>query len=141
MEWIYSGANFDTIPKNKFGFIYEITLASGKKYIGKKSFYSFINLPPLKGKKRRRKVIKISNWKKYLGSSKEIPTNDKVVSKKILELANSKYHLSFLEEKYLFEVSACINKNYYNKTIGRRYYDTVDLVQGDYLKFKGATND
>ena len=33
-------------------------------YIGKKSLYSHRTLPPLKGYKRKRKVIKESKWEK-----------------------------------------------------------------------------
>ena len=51
------------MPEGTIGFVYMITnKEDGKFYIGKKSLYSHRTLPPLKGYKRKRKVIKESNW-------------------------------------------------------------------------------
>ena len=41
-------------------------------YIGKKSLYSHRTLPPLKGYKRKRKVIKESKWRDYSSSNKSV---------------------------------------------------------------------
>ena len=52
--WLYKGKEFtsDMIDDN-FGFVYEISdLDNGKKYIGKKWFWSTRKRPPLKGKTR-----------------------------------------------------------------------------------------
>lgn len=136
MIWLKDGIEFNKIPENKYGFIYLITYKSGKKYIGKKSFFSFKILPPLKGNKRRRKVIRESNWKMYLGSSKEIPRTDKPIRKEILSLSNSKQHLSYEEEKYLFMFDVLFSDDYYNKNIAGKYFDNVDKVAGEYLKYK-----
>ena len=70
-SWTYEGQPFtsDMISDN-VGFVYQITnLQNGKKYIGKKWFWSTKKLPPLKGKKRKRTVKKESDWMKYFGSS------------------------------------------------------------------------
>ena len=67
--WYFEGTPFlsENIDDN-FGFVYLITnLTNGRKYIGRKYFWSF-RKPP--GKKRR--VKKESDWKKYTGSSKQL---------------------------------------------------------------------
>ena len=57
------------------GFVYLITERdTGKKYIGKKFFWSKRRLPPLKGKSRKRTVVKESDWKDYYGSSEHLKT-------------------------------------------------------------------
>ena len=74
LSWTYQGQPFtsDMIGDN-IGFVYQITnLHNGKKYIGKKWFWSTKKLPPLKGKKRKRTVKKESDWMKYFGSSEEV---------------------------------------------------------------------
>jgi len=72
MSWFYKGKKVESIedmPKDAFGFVYVVThVISGKKYIGKKALFHNRTLPPLKGKKRRRKVVKESDWKTYFGS-------------------------------------------------------------------------
>ena len=51
-----------------YGFVYKITNTENNKfYIGKKIFQNTRKLPPLKGQKRKRTVIKESNWKTYWG--------------------------------------------------------------------------
>ena len=54
-------------------FIYMITNKDTNEfYIGKKSLYSHRTLPPLKGYKRKRKVIKESKWRDYCSSNKSV---------------------------------------------------------------------
>ena len=64
MTWIYKGIEFtstDQMPEGAVGFIYEVTyLPLNKKYIGKKILEVKRKLPPLKGKKRVRRVKKKS---------------------------------------------------------------------------------
>ena len=67
--WTFEGKVFETEDINGFfGFVYVITsLIDGKKYIGRKYFYSFRKK---KGSKRRQKSE--SDWKEYYGSSDEL---------------------------------------------------------------------
>ena len=61
------------MPENTFGFIYEVTYTpTNEKYLGKKVLQFNKTLPPLKGFKRKRKVIVESDWKTYYGSHKRI---------------------------------------------------------------------
>ena len=61
------------MPKGTIGFIYKITNhQTGEYYIGKKSLYAKRTLPPLKGYKRKRKVIKESKWLDYRSSNTQV---------------------------------------------------------------------
>jgi len=76
MSWTYEGKPFSSDDINGHaGFVYEITdTLNGKKYIGKKKLSSTRTLKPLKGQKRKRKVISESDWMDYYGSSEEVKT-------------------------------------------------------------------
>ena len=69
--WYYKGEEFTSDMIGEYiGFVYLITdKSNGMKYVGKKLLKSVRKLPPLKGYKRRRTVIKESDWKTYYGSS------------------------------------------------------------------------
>ena len=76
MGWTYNGISITEIsdmPEGTIGFIYKITNGeTGQYYIGKKSLYSHRTLPPLKGYKRKRKVIKESKWVDYRSSNPSV---------------------------------------------------------------------
>lgn len=125
MEWKYLNEEITEVPDGMTGFIYEIGYDNGMKYIGKKSFYSKITKPPLKGAKRVRKVIKESNWRKYIGSSKEVHTELNIAYKKVLFLCCTVRETTYMEVKALFAVDAIFNEKYFNKNIGGKYFDNV----------------
>jgi hypothetical protein len=62
-----------------------------------------------------------SNWKDYESSSKDVK-DYKLVSKEILEFAQTKRLLTYLEVKYLFAHEAIINPKYLNKNIINRWF-------------------
>ena len=76
MGWTYQGrpiTEISDMPEGTIGFIYKITNhQTGEYYIGKKSLYAKRTLPPLKGYKRKRKVIKESKWKEYRSSNTSV---------------------------------------------------------------------
>ena len=101
LNWQYDGKDFteDLIGDN-YGFVYQITnLTNGKKYIGKKFFYS-AKTKQVKGKKKRYKAS--SNWQTYYGSS-DILQKDVLQSghenfvREILHLCKSKGVCGYLE--------------------------------------------
>ena len=76
MGWTYQSrpiTEISDMPEGTIGFIYKITNGeTGQYYIGKKSLYSHRTLPPLKGYKRKRKVIKESKWVDYRSSNPSV---------------------------------------------------------------------
>ena len=127
--WYFEGTPFlsENIDNN-FGFVYLITnLQSGKKYIGRKYFWSF-RKPP--GKKR--KVKQESDWQKYYGSCPELKEDIKlfgkgIFSREILSLHETKGTCNFEETKQLFlnnVLSEALDDGspaYYNSNILGRY--------------------
>jgi hypothetical protein len=129
--WIHKNKPVDSLedmPKGAIGFIYEIThIPSDKKYIGKKILHHNKKLPPLKGKKRARRVIKESDWKTYYGSNDEIKSMIKEgkqseFTRKILIFATSKKQLSYLEAKEQFKRGVLERDDYFNTNILGRFY-------------------
>ena len=125
--WYYRGiTNFFTEEDvgDNYGFVYCITnRATGKKYIGKKFFWSKRTLPPLKGKTRKRKKIVMSDWQDYYGSNEElkmlVEKNGKdVYHREILRLCKTKGECSYYEAKLQFENDVLLSDEYYNEFIG-----------------------
>ena len=136
-SWTYQGRIFNDItdfPKDTYGFIYEVVhQPSGMKYLGKKVLYFNRTLTPLKGQKRKRKVVKESDWKDYYGSHPKVKellkeckdTNEwQVWEKKILEICMSKKELTYFECKYLFinEVLEGNSHQYINDNILGKFF-------------------
>ena len=102
--WLFNGTPFlsENIDDN-FGFVYLITnTRSGRKYIGRKYFWSF-RKPP--GKKRR--VKKESDWKEYYGSCPElkeeiIEYGKQNFNRRILSLHKTSGKTNFEETRQLF---------------------------------------
>jgi hypothetical protein len=119
--WIYKGEPFTSDDIGDYvGFVYLLTDPDGKKYVGKKLFVSKRRLPPLKGKTRRRTVIKESDWKDYYGSSEEVQTlveNKTHFKREILHLCKGKGELSYMELKEQVERKVLLTDEYYNGII------------------------
>ena len=134
--WLYNGEVIESIeqmPQNTFGFIYQATyLPTNEKYLGKKVLYFNRTLPPLKGTKRKRKVVKESDWQTYYGSHEKIKTllkenQQSEFQREILEFAFNKKHLTYLETKYLFCNNVLENEEYINDNILGKFF-RKDLV-------------
>ena len=123
--WTYGGNEFhsDMIDDN-YGFVYQITdLRNGKKYIGKKWFWSTTKRPPLKGKTRKRVVRKESDWPNYYGSSDEVKAlveeyGPEMFKREILRLCKTKGECTYWEAKLQFEYDVLLRDDYYNEFIG-----------------------
>ena len=129
--WYFKGSPFlsEDIDDN-FGFVYLITnLENGRRYIGRKYFWSF-RTP--KGKKR--KVKQESDWKKYYGSCPELKediekTGNRIFFKReILSLHKTKGKTNFEETRQLF-INGVLTESldtggpaYYNSNILSRYF-------------------
>ena len=143
--WVFEGRTFLSEDINDlYGFVYRITnLQSGKKYIGRKYFWSF-RKPP--GKKKR--VRQESDWKRYYGSCPELKEDIKKINNKvffkreILSLHETKGTCNFEETKQLFlnnVLSESLDTGepaYYNSNILGRY------MRKDYGNFRNdSSND
>ena len=121
LTWTYNGAEFtEEMISDNYGFVYLITnTLTGRKYIGKKFFYSS-KTKVVKGKKKKFKVS--SDWKTYYGSSAEV-TKDVLqlgqenFSREIIYLCKSKGECGYLEAKEQFVKGALESDNYYNTWI------------------------
>ena len=110
------------IPNEVIGFVYLITnVDTGYYYVGKKSLYSTVKLPPLKGQRRKRTVTKEANWQNYMSSNKDVQkwTN---VDKTIIEYAYSKKELTYLENKALYCLGVLEDKYSMNGNIAGKFY-------------------
>ena len=121
LNWIYKDIDFteDMIGEN-YGFVYCITnTTTGKKYIGKKFFYSS-KTKQVKGKKKRLKVS--SDWQTYYGSNEELKKDVIMYGREnfvreILHLCKSKGECGYLEAKEQFVNGVLESDNYYNTWI------------------------
>ena len=138
------------MPQNTFGFVYEVTyIPTNEKYLGKKVLYfernkrlgkKALEILRLERKSKgiggrtpvKQKIISESDWLTYLGSHNKIKQlilegkNDKF-SKKILEFAFDKKHLTYLETKHQFCNHVLENTEYINDNILGKFF-RKDLV-------------
>jgi len=121
LEWIFGDKEFsENEIGDNYGFVYEITnLKTGKKYIGKKFFYS-IKTKVIKGKRKKQKLQ--SDWKTYYGSNTELQ-NDVIIQGKenfkreILYLCKSKGECGYIEAREQFTKKVLESNDYYNSWI------------------------
>jgi len=127
--WRYNGKDFDgTDIGDYYGFVYCITnRESGKKYIGRKYFYS-----KRKPRGKVRRVTIESDWKKYYGSSDELNQERKTLGnlsydRVILSLHKTKGMVNYEETRQLFINNVLSEKltdgtsAFYNSNILGRY--------------------
>jgi hypothetical protein len=130
MEWIYNNEKFEPpenfLPDVYYAFVYLITnLDSGKKYVGKKVFWSKKTLPITKTRKRRKRTLIESDWKNYYGSSNHLLKDIELLGKEkfkreILHLCKTKGEASYLEAKEQFDRNVLLTEDYYNGIINCR---------------------
>jgi hypothetical protein len=134
--WLYKKEVIESIeqmPQNTFGFIYEATyIPTNEKYLGKKVLFFNRTLPPLKGTKRKRKIVKESDWQTYYGSHTKIKQllsegKQEDFIREIIEFAFNKKHLTYLETKYQFSNNVLENTEYINDNILGKFF-RKDLV-------------
>lgn len=128
INWLYKDNDFteDQIGEN-YGFVYVITnLVSGRKYIGKKFFYSQ-KTKIVKGKKKKLKVA--SDWQTYYGSNEELKKDvimhgQEQFKREIIHLCLTKGTAGYLEAKEQFINGVLESDDYYNTWIMVRVRDS-----------------
>jgi hypothetical protein len=122
------------IPEGVFGFVYLISkTTSPEYYIGRKNLYSTRKLQPLKGYKRKRTVIKESNWLTYMSSNEQVKQWDKC-NKIILYWAFNKKQLTYFENKALYCYGVLEDKNSHNANIAGKFF------KEEFMDTSSATN-
>ena len=123
--WLYDDKEFDIEDRgDAIGFVYEVRdKTNDMRYIGKKLLFSTRRLQPLKGQKRKRKVVKESDWQDYFGSSEEVKQlveshGRQRFKREILKLCKSKGECSYYEAKLQFDFDVLFRDDYYNEFIG-----------------------
>jgi len=107
-------------------------IPTGKYYIGKKNLWAKRTLPPLKGKKRKRKVIKESDWKSYMSSNQWIKEEASVdvtaFKKKILQFCYSAKSLTYYELYWQFKYNVLADENSLNDNLlGKFFRKDLDI--------------
>lgn len=135
MDWTYNNEVYESPPKGIEGFVYLITnLTNGKKYIGKKSFWT-----RKKDKKTGRRKTLESDWKKYYGSCDELKVDVKELGvvnfkREILYICPHKKSMSYYETYEQFNRNVLMDESYYNTNIEGKYFRSeseriYDLVE------------
>jgi len=132
-EWLNEPDNIE----DYYGFIYLITnLKTNKYYIGKKFFWNKTALASLKGKKRKRRILRESDWRAYWGSCNTLLADIEEngyddYHREIIWLCKDKWECAYMEAKKQFMVDAIIDDDCYNgliaiRLLGRKGYSLPD---------------
>ncbi len=127
MEWQYQGKEWQPPEEfnheDAYGFVYLITnRATGRKYVGKKFFWSKKTLPITKTRKRRKRLLVESDWRTYYGSNKHLQEDvlnqgSDMFFREILHLCKTKGECAYLETKEQFDRNVLLTDEYYNGII------------------------
>jgi len=125
--WLKDGKQWnppeDFNPKEIYGFVYLITNnQTGKKYVGKKFFWSQKTLPITKTRKRRKKTLVESDWRNYWGSNRHLQEDvenlgEEQFTREILHLCRTKGECAYLELKEQVVREVLLTEDYYNGII------------------------
>lgn len=126
--WLYNGKEIgeeDIVGYHSF--VYRITnLETGKMYIGKKTLRS-IRRKKVKGKTRRKKVEKESDWRQYFGSSGNLLEDIERLGqdrfkREILRLCKTRGTASYWEAYEIMVNQAIVSDDYYNESLQVRVH-------------------
>ena len=136
--WIFDDKEIhshDDLHPECTDFVYLITYTNGQMYLGKKTVRSKRKRPPLKGKKRCRRIMTNLPFVNYEGShAKE--TDLEISKKEILYQCSSKKTATYIEAALLFEHDAIFKEDFLNENISGTFYgNSLDwLLEPGYLK-------
>jgi hypothetical protein len=124
MTWTYKGQEInghDDLHPDCTDIVYQIEYEDGRCYIGKKAVRSLRKKPPLKGKKRSRRVMTNHPFMKYEGSHNKIGLV--VKTKEILYQCSTRKASTYLETALLFHHDAIFDPAFVNENIGGKFFD------------------
>lgn len=118
--------SLDDVPEGAVSFIYLISNVEGLHYIGKKSLYSTVTRPPLKGTRKKRKVTKQSKWLTYKSSNKIVKEWEdwEITNRTIINWAYTKKHATYLECHALFTLNVLKSDVFLNDNIQGRFFSS-----------------
>jgi len=128
MNWQYNGTDYEGPTKALEGFVYLITnKTNGKKYVGKKNFWTRRKDP-----KTGRRKTKEGAWKSYYGSCDELKDDVKSLGpdnfiREILYLCPHKKSMSYYETYEQFRRNVIMDETYYNTNIEGKYFSSECL--------------
>lgn len=139
MNWTLKGREVKHIkdfPEGVEGFIYMLHFSNGKKYIGRKSIYSYTTREFTKKEKalitdKRLKtwetVKKEVKWQSYTGSSGRemkgvMEDGATLVKKEILKVCFTKKQITYYETQCLFAYGVLEGDDFYNDNILGKFY-------------------
>jgi len=123
--WVFNGKDIrdhDDLKTGCTDFVYIIHYTNGQKYIGKKCIASMRKKPPLKGKKRCRRIMTLLPFADYEGSH-ESAEGLEIKCKEILYQCSTKKAATYLESGLLFHYDAIFDPEYLNENISGVHYD------------------
>jgi hypothetical protein len=138
--WTYQGKSIQALkdlPTDCVGIIYKIkNITNGKFYIGRKILRNKKTLPPLKGKKRKRRLIVESNWKTYTGSCVDLNIDiakGHEIEKEIIHLCCTKKQMTYYELKHQLLENVLERDDSYNSNIMGKFFrrDLLETVDSD----------
>ena len=135
---LYEGVELpeDFVDNPPLGFVYLITRKEdGKFYIGQKKILKVEKRPPLKGKVRKRKIIKQSDWRTYCGSSADLKADIAELGKdaftfEIVEFCETKWMMSYEELRLQMLNNVLLTNRSYNGIVNVRlskFQSQIDL--------------
>ncbi len=120
-NWVYEGQDFIGPALDHVGFIYRlVSKETGKKYIGKKNFWTTKTSQKKNkatGKVKKTKLKIASDWQDYYSSNDEIKAEaaaGKPFDREILRLCKSKAEMTYWETKLQFQYDVLLDESYYN---------------------------
>lgn len=126
--WIFRGEELKDIDKYE-GMVYIITnTLTGKKYIGRKYFFS---IRKVKGRKRRQR--KESDWRDYYGSSKtlleDVEQHGKENFKReVISLHKTRGDCNYEEVRQQFLHNVLEEDGYYNDNINGKWHKKPEHI-------------
>jgi len=122
--WIFHGnpiESHDDLHPDCTYFVYVITYDNAKRYIGKKCVRSIRRKPPLKGKKRNRRIMTNHKFDNYQGSFEDA-SEMRAIHKEILYQCSSSKAATYMEIAELVDTDAIFRKSYINENISGTFF-------------------